>query len=368
MAWGDDNGKGRNPWGSVPPSGGGRGNGGPPPEFDDLIGRFQDRMKNLMPDFLKGRGIFVVLALFVFVWLASGFYRVQPSEQGVELRFGKWTETTTQGWQYHLPYPIETVFVLNVTNVNRIDIGFRPGETQSSGGRASDILEESLMLTGDENIVNVSFTVFWVIDDAKNFLFNIQSPQAVTVKEIAESVMRETVGKTNFQGAITEARGPIQVEVLERLQDVLNSYGAGILITGIELSKVEAPPQVLTAFRDVQAAVQDNTRYQNEARAYANEIVPRAQGEAAKITQQAEAYKEQVIARATGEASRFLAVYEQYNKAKDVTRKRIYLETMEEILSGMNKVIVDEGAGTGVVPYLPLPELQSKRNEGGENE
>jgi len=349
--------RGGNPWGSIPPSGG---DGG------DFISRFQDRMGGLVPGFGRGRRLWAAIGVvFLAAWLVSGFFQVEPAEQGVVLRFGQWVRSEPQGLHWHLPFPVERAVVIDVTNVNRVDIGYTPGETQRAGSSQIDILEESLMLTGDENIVNVSFTVFWVIDDPENFLFNIQSPQVVTVKEVAESVMRETIGKANFQEAITKERGLVEAEVQQRLQATLNAYQAGILLTGVQLAKVEAPPQVITAFRDVQAAVQDSTRFQNEAKAYANEIVPKAEGEAAKILQQAEAYKEQIIAKATGEASRFTAVFEEYAKARDVTKRRIYLETLEEVLTGRTKIVVDDKAGTGVVPYLALPELDSKKKPDG---
>ena len=368
MAWGDDNGKSRNPWGSVPPSGGGQGNGGPPPDFDDFIGRFQDRLRNLLPGFLKGKGFIVLFIVLIVLFIVPTIgFRVQTAEQGVVLRFGEWVRTSPQGFNLKLPFPIERVTIVNVSEVNRVDIGFRSPETQDRRTTTVALLGESLMLTGDENIVDIAFTVFWKVDNAKNYLFNIQSPQSITVKEMAESVMREIIGKTRIQVALTEGRGDIQTAAREKLQQVLDSYGAGILITEVKLERVDPPARVIDSFRDVQAAEADKERFQNEAEAYANSIVPEARGRAVRLIQEAEAYREQVIARATGEAARFIAVYDQYAKAKDVTRKRIYLETMEEVLAGMNKIIIDEGAGTGVVPYLPLPELKARqdRNEGG---
>ena len=366
MAWGNGDGKGNNPWGTVPPSGGG-GRGGPPPEYDDLLGNLLNRLRGMLPRFLRGRGISVILVVVLVLWALSGFFKVQPAEEGVILRFGEWVRTEQQGLHYHIPFPVERVIVLNVEEVTKTDIGFRSQETQRRRTSIAELLGESLMLTGDENIVNISFSVFWKINDAKNYLFNIQPPQTLTVKQVAESVMREIIGKTDFQSAMTEDRGPIQIAAQAKLQEVLNFYGAGILITQIQLEKVVPPAEVNEAFLDVQAAVANSESYQNEAQAYANTIVPQARGNAVRKIQQAEAYKEQVIARAIGEASRFIAVYEQYAKAKDVTRKRIYLETMEEVLTGMTKVIVDEGAGTGVIPYLPLPELKTRqdRSEGG---
>ncbi len=370
MAWGNDNGKGQNPWGSVPPSGGrGGGPGGPPPEYDDIIGNFQNWLRNLTPKFLRGKGFifFIILFLVLFILPTMG-YRVQPAEQGVVQRFGEWVRTEPQGFHIKAPYPIETVTIVNVNQVNRIDIGFRSIDDERRRTTTASLLGESLMLTGDENIVDIAFTVFWKIDVAENYLFNIQFPQEVTVKEVAESVMREIIGKTPIQTALTQGRGQIQKDAQQKLQEVLNSYGAGILITEIRLEKVDPPAQVIDAFRDVQKAEADKESSQNEAQAYSNSVIPEARGNAIRITQEAEAYKQQVIAKATGEASRFLSVFKEYSKAKEVTKRRIYLETMEEILKGMNKVIVDEGAGTGVVPYLPLPELKARQDKGGDNE
>lgn len=370
MGWGNDNGKGQNPWGSVPPGGGrGGGSGGPPPEYDDIIGKFQENLGKMIPGFLKGRGLgSIFLALVFLSWAYTSVFQVAPAEQGVVLRFGEWVRTEPQGLHF-APFPIERAIVLNVEEVTKTDIGFRSQESQQRRISIAELLGESLMLTGDENIVNISFSVFWKINNAKNYLFNIEPPQSITVKEVAESVMREIIGKTEFQSAMTQDRGPIQDEAKAKLQEVLDFYGAGILITQIQLEKVVPPAEVNEAFLDVQAAVANSESYQNEATAYANSIVPVARGNAVRMIQEAEAYKEQVIARATGEASRFLAVYEEYSKAKDVTKRRIYLETMEEILTGMTKVIIDEGAGTGVIPYLPLPELrarQDKREGGGQ--
>ncbi len=216
------------------------------------------------------------------------------------------------------------------------------------------------MLTGDENIVDINFVVLWMIKDAGQFLFNIRDPET-TVKAVAESVMREIIGKTPIAEATTEARGRIEVNSREQMQQILDAYGAGILITQVQLQKVDPPSEVIDAFRDVQRAQADRERAQNEAEAFANDILPRARGDAERISQEAQAYRQEVVAKAEGEASRFLAVYQAYSKARDVTTKRIYLETMEQVLRGMNKVVIDPSASTaGVVPYLPLPELERR--------
>jgi len=285
-------------------------------------------------------------------------YRVLPDEQGVVLRFGKFISTTQPGLNYHIPYPIETVLTPKVTKVNRLDIGFRSASDSGRTSGVGDVPEESLMLTGDENIANIDFSVFWVIKDAGKFLFKIQSP-VETVKAAAETAMREVIAKSRLQSILTEGRSSIEIETQEIIQSILDEYEAGIQVTQVQTQKADPPDQVIDAFRDVQAARADMERSKNEAEGYANDVIPRARGDAAKILQEAEAYKQQVVAAAEGEASRFIAIYSEYAKAKRVTQERMYLETMEKVLADINKVIIDKEAG-GVVPYLPLPELSKK--------
>tara|TARA_R100000005_G_scaffold91715_1_gene64350 strand:+ start:6683 stop:7777 length:1095 start_codon:yes stop_codon:yes gene_type:complete len=339
----------RGPWGQGP-------SGQQPPNLEDIIKKGQERLKDVIPGGGGGKlGIIILLLVLLVAWLISGFYKVETTEQGVVLRFGKWVNTTQPGLNYHLPYPIESVLTPEVTKVNSLEIGFRP----TRGGGATPVEAESLMLTGDENIVDIGFTVLWRISDAGQYLFNIDQPD-LTIKAAAESAMREVIGRTNLTAAITEGRLLVETEVLERLQQVLNDYGAGVHIMQVQLKNAEPPPQVIAAFRDVQAAEADKERAQNEALAYANDIIPRARGQAEKIRQEAEGYKQQVIAEAEGEAARFLSIYEEYAKAPYVTRQRIYLETLQEVFSGTNKIIIDSGSNgtSGVVPYLPLNELQ----------
>jgi len=295
----------------------------------------------------------------IVVWAFSGLYRVLPDEQGVVLRFGKFVSTTQPGLNYHIPYPVETVLTPKVTKVNRIDVGFRSASDSGRTSGVDDVSEESLMLTGDENIVNIDFSVFWVIKDAGKFLFKIQSP-VVTVKAAAETAMREVIAKSKLQSILTEGRSKIEIETQEIAQSLLDEYESGIQITQVQTQKADPPDEVIDAFRDVQAARADMERAKNEAEAYQNDVIPRARGEAAKILQEAEAYKKQVVAAAEGEASRFLAIYNEYAKAKRVTQERMYLETMEKVLADIDKVIIDKKAG-GVVPYLPLPELGKKK-------
>ena len=361
MANNDDFGKGGSPWGSSP---GGEGNGsgrkGPtPPNIDEIVNKIQDLVKKFIPGNGSGKKpIILGLVIVIAIWAFSGLYRVLPDEQGVVLRFGKFVSTTQPGLNYHIPYPVETVLTPKVTKVNRIDVGFRAASDTGRTSGIADVSEESLMLTGDENIVNIDFSVFWVIKDAGKFLFKIQSP-VVTVKAAAETAMREVIARSRIQPILTEGRSKIEIETQEIIQSLLDEYESGIQITQVQTQKADPPDEVIDAFRDVQAARADMERSKNEAEAYQNDVIPRARGDAAKILQEAEAYKKQVVALAEGEASRFLAIYNEYKLAKRVTQERMYLETMEKVLADIDKVIIDKKAG-GVVPYLPLPELTKK--------
>ncbi len=375
MPWNNQNGGGwqsggRGPWGQGP--GGGRG-GPQPPDLEDLLKRGQDRFKSVLPGNIGGSGIVILLIIVMAVWGLSGFYLVRAEEVGVVTRFGEFLGETKgikqPGLHYHLPYPIENVRTVSVLKRNQFDVGF---EKANANRRERDVSEESLMLTGDENIVDLDFSVFWMVKRADHFLFNIQNPQS-TIKAVAESVMREVVGRSERQAIQTENRAQVQAEVVKLMQETLDAYGAGIEIVEVQLQAVNPPEQVIDAFRDVQAAKLDLERLKNQAETYQNRVIPEARGEAEKILQQAQAYKQQTIAEAQGEAQRFLSIYEEYRQAKDVTRQRIFLETMERVLADMNKVIVDEAGGSGVVPYLPLPELQrqnraqSTAQSGGTN-
>jgi len=331
-----------------------------PPDLEEFLRRFRERLRGSMPGgALTAGGIAIVVLALVAVWMLSGIYFVTAREQGVVLRFGKYVARTPAGINYHLPWPIETVQTPEVTTVNQITIGYRVGTEASDESEADDAREESLMLTGDENIVDVNFTVGWVIKDAAEFLFNVDNPPQ-TIKAVAESAMREVVGQTQIEPILTEDRAPIENQVRELMQKTLDTYRAGVAITQVKMQKADTPGEVIDAYRDVQAARADQERMRNEAEAYANKIIPEARGKAAKVVQDAEAYRQQVIAEAEGEAKRFLSVYAEYRKSPDVTRRRMYLETMSGILAPMNKVIVDEGATRGVVPYLPLPGLDKR--------
>src|SRR3954468_19988736 len=351
--WGSSGGKG--PWGCGPQQ-----SGPAPPDLEELLRRSQDKLRSVLPGGggLGGKGVGLIVLGAIFIWGLSGFFRVDPDELGVVLRFGKYVRDAKPGLNYHLPYPIESVLTPKVTRVNRIDIGMRLVEDLRRGTTMRDVPEESLMLTGDENIVDVDFSVFWLVkpEGAGDYLFNIQQPEG-TVKAVAESAMREIVGRSTLQPILT-TRQPVETAVQELMQTTLDKYGAGIQITQVQLQKVDPPAQVIDSFRDVQAARADLERSQNEAQTYANKVVPEARGRASQIIQNAEAYREQTVAEAKGATSRFLQVYDEYKKAPDVTRQRMYLETMERLFGGTDKIIMDSGGG--VVPYLPLDQLSRR--------
>jgi modulator of FtsH protease HflK len=345
---------GKGPWGSGPQQ-----SGPTPPDLEEFLRRSQDKLRTVLPGGnLGSKGIAAIALAAVVIWGLSGFFRVDPDELGIVLRFGQYVRDAKPGLNYHLPYPIEAALTPKVTRVNRIDIGMRSVDDLRRGSASRDVPEESLMLTGDENIVDVDFSVFWLIkpDGAGDYLFNIQQPEG-TVKAVAESAMREVIGRSEIQPILTGARATIETAVQELMQKTLDNYRAGIQVTQVQLQKVDPPAQVIDSFRDVQAARSDAERAQNEAQTYANRVVPEARGRAAQITQAAEAYRQQTVAEATGQSSRFLQVYEEYKKAPDVTRERMYLETMERLFNGTDKIILDQGAQNGVVPYLPLNEL-----------
>ena len=360
MPWSNQSGGGwkggaGRPWGPRP------GNSGPP-DLDEILRRGQDRIRQAMPGGRMGGPFAALLAIMLIA--AIGFFgftvRVNPEELGVVLRFGKFVHLLPPGLNFRWPYPIEVVELPKVTRVNRIELGMRgSAENRETAAPVRDIPEESLMLSGDENIVNVDFVVFWRISDAPKFLFNIEDPE-MTVKDVAESAMREIVGQSDVEPLLTEARAKTEAAVQALMQKTLDSYGAGVQVTQVQLQKVDPPAQVIDAFRDVQAARADQERLQHEAHASANRIIAEAKGDAERILQAAQGYRDKVVAESKGEADRFTKIYQQYKLAPDVTRKRMFLETMERVLSDTDKVIVDEKAGSGVVPYLPLSEFTKK--------
>lgn len=372
MVWGDNNEnnnkKKPNPWGKKPGV-------DPSKEFDEFFkgeafkgfkGSFSNNKEK--PEFRppSSSAVFGLVGIAFLVWLASGFYIVEEEEQAVVLRFGEFVRIADPGPNYHIPTPIEKAIKLKVTRVEREEIGFRGGSGSTNQTRSGkNVPEESLMLTGDENIVDINFVVQWKIKNIQDYIFNIVGPRE-TVKSAAESAMREIVGKTPISDAQTQGRSLVEQSAKTLLQEILDSYGSGIEIVGLQMLKVDPPSEVVDAFRDVQTARADKEREINQADAYRNDIIPRARGDAEKIIQEAEAYKQEVVASSEGQASRFMAVYNEYKKAKDVTRQRIYLETMEDILKGMNKILVDSGKTQGVLPYLPLSDLKQSKAKSQE--
>jgi len=375
MPWsnqGGGSGGGGGPWGKPPnqgPWGQGPSGGSTPPDLEELLRRGQDKLRQVMPGGgFGGKGIALAVVLALGAWGLSGFYTVQPNEAGLNLIFGRYVSKTGSGLQYNLPYPIGSVLKLRVEDRNTTPIGFtyRIDPRTGNQGSMAEIAEESLMLTGDENIADVKFVVIWQIDPMKpeNFAFNVRRPRE-TIKAVAESAMREVIGRSQIQRILTAERKVIEPAVQELMQKVLDEYGLGAKIIQVQLQSVDPPEQVIAAFRDVTAAQQDQDRLRNEAEAYANRVVPEARGAAARISQEAQGYREQTVAEARGQASRFSQVLEQYKLAPAITRERIYLETMERVFGGMNKVIIDPAASPqGVTPYLPLSTLDAPQAAG----
>ncbi len=347
------------PWGSGPkrPNGGsGGGSGQQPPDLDDIIKQGQDKIKQLFPGGAGGgagsnKFVWMIVAVALAgIVLMNSFYRVQADEQGVVLQLGKYNRTTGPGLRFAF-WPVEKVEILQVTKEQNVTFGGRGGD-------------DGRMLAGDQNMVDIRFTVQWRISDAKKYLFNIREPDAL-IRVISESAMRDVVGRTAADEVRTKGRFATQEQVKALIQKTLSSYDAGININGVQLEQADPPPQVVDAFEEVQRAEQEQNKLIREAERYRNKLLGEARGEAAQIVEKAKAYKARVVAEAEGEAARFVKIYDEYAKAKDVTRKRLFLETMEQVLSKSNKVIIEGKGGSGVVPYLPLPEIAKQRNTGG---
>jgi modulator of FtsH protease HflK len=355
--WGQPGG----PWGQGP-----GGPGGPPPDLEEFLRRSQESVKQFLPSGFGGGGAALLLLFAVLAWLSSGFYTIGPNEIGLNLIFGSYRGKTQAGLNYNFPAPVGQVVKLAVTDRNVIDIGFREeGARRRSAQTAPEAPEESLMLTGDENIADVKFRVVWQIDPARpeDFAFNVVDPP-ITVKAVAESAMREIVGQSQIQKILTADRKLIEPACQQLLQKILDEYHAGVQIVQVLLLSVDPPASVVEAFRDVTAAQQDLQRLGNEAESYANKVVPEARGAAARILQEADAYKEQTVAEARGQASRFEQIYEQYKRAPEITRQRLYLETMERVLGAAEKVVVDESRPGSVTPFLPLPAFSPLQTGG----
>ena len=324
-----------------------------PPDLDTLLRKIWSDVKRYLPAGLLGkRGAWALGTLAVGVWLALGFYTVNDNEQGVVLRFGAFVKHTGPGTYWHLPWPFESAYTPNVKKPNQLDIGYKPAA--ETGGPSEDKQDESYMLTADENIADVQISVFWRIKDANAYLFNVDRGKSDdVVKAAAESAMREVVGQEKLDAIQTSLRETVQMKVQRGTQAILDSYNAGIEVVSVKLQKVMAPAQVAVANNDVQKAIADQDKKRSDAEAYENSVIPEARGEAARIVLDAEAYKQQAIALGKGEAARFNDVYQEYKKAPEVTRRRLYLETMTQVLGPMNKIIVDD-ATRGVNLQLPL--------------
>lgn len=347
----NNSGPGGGPWGQGPQ---GPRRGGNPPDLEEIIRRGQDRLRQAMPG---GGGSFGspllwVGAAFVLLlfWLWQAVYTVQPDERGVELLFGKPKEEISMPGLHLILWPIETVEIANIQEKQ-----MQIGNTTRAGPQTS-----GLMLSGDQNIVDVTFAVLYSVSDPKAYLFNVNKPDE-TVRQVAESAMREIVGRRPAQDVFRDDRGGISESVKAILQQTLDGYGAGVQVNTVSIEDAAPPRQVADAFDEVQRAEQDEDRYTEEAQKYANTKLGAARGQAAQIREVAAAYKNRVVQEAQGEAQRFISVYDEYSKAPVVTRKRLFLETMENVLKDSNKVIIEQGSGSGVVPYLPLPEVQNRR-------
>ncbi len=394
--------KGQGPWGQGPGGGGdnngggGKRPGGQPPDLEELLRRSKDKFKNVLPPGvggtglggIGGKGIAALVMLAILGWLATGLYIVRTNEVALKTVFGRFIGKTGEGWDYNWPYPIGGVYKVPVLDRKNIEIGRAPSDPRRAGATS-----DTLMLTADENIVDIGFNLQWRISARRpeDYVFNLQNPEG-TIKAVAESAMREVVGRRNLQNVLpsqvsaatvvpsaTPGAGPIvlvppaavaasasaqseiQDEVLKTMQTVLDSYKAGVDILLVNVTRIAPPQEVLASFREVQAAVQDQARMRNEAETHASRVVPEARGKAESIIQESQAYRERTVAEAQGAASRFRAVYEEYRKAPDVTRERIFLETMERVFGGMDKIIIDNNStGQGAIPYLPLNELQRR--------
>lgn len=362
MAWNNQGG----PWGGGQSPWGRGGGGNQPPDFEEMIKRGQDRMKSILPGgFGSGRALTLIGVAAVVLWLVTGFYVVNPGQVGVNMLFGSFVSQTTPGLRWNWPVPIGDHFTPDVATRNRVEVGFR---AETSGGSDRDVPEESLMLTGNENIIDVRAVVLWRINNVEQYLFGLGDPED-SVKNAAEAALREIIGQSSFEFAITEGRGQIELKARDLAQEMIDSYrmsgaaGGAITIEQLSLQKVDAPGEVIDAFRDVQKAKADAEAAINDAQAYVNQVTEEAKGQSYQIVQQAEAYKAEKVAIAQGDAQRFVSVYNEYKQQPDITERRLYLETMGGILGGMNKVLIDQSGAGGAVPYLPLDQLLKARQK-----
>lgn len=360
MSWNEPGGDKKDPWS-------GRGDPKGPPDLDEAIRALQEKLSKFFGGGEGGgesgpSGIFaqkfvklVIFALFVLIWLISGFYIVDEGNHGVETRFGKYAGITQSGLHWHIPAPVEQVTIVNVKQQRFIEVGYRSAGAEQLTG---SVPKEALMLTKDENYVDVRLAVQYQVKDAKDFIFNLVDP-AATLKQVTESAERGVIGGSEMDFVLTEGRSEIVTQIKKEIQEVMDSYHSGIQITSVNLQDAQPPEQVQNAFADAIKAREDQQRLINEAQAYSNDVVPKARGAAARKIQEAEGYKEQVIAQAIGEANRFSQMFAEYSKAPDVTRKRLYIESIEAVLTQSNPVLVDVKGNNNML-YLPLDKLQQK--------
>jgi modulator of FtsH protease HflK len=368
MVWGNENNH-QSPWDDEPQKQSRPAN--QQPNVEEFLRRsqfsFNDGFNKFKNNHSSGNGnklIYMILAIIFAVWVSTGIYTVDEGEQALVIRFGKYERTANTGLNYHLPTPIEYIIKEKVDTLRKEEIGFRSRSTSNSrygnsANSTSNVAQESLMLTGDENIIDINFIAQWKISDLKAYVFNIDNSRE-TVRSVAESSMREVIGTTSIDKAITDGRSSIEHETKALAQKTLDSYKSGVEITTLKLLKTDPPVEVIDAFRDVQTAKTDKERAINKAYAFHNEVLPKARGAASQIELDSEGYKKEIVERAIGEAGRFDLIYAQYKTAKDLTKKRLYLESMEKILQGIDKTIISNQKNTGIVPYLPLNQLDKK--------
>jgi len=366
MSWNEPGGDKKDPWS-------GRGDQNGPPDLDEAIRSLQEKLSKIFgggggDDRSSGQSssgrpmknvAIIVAGAFVLLWGVSGFYIVDEGNHGVETRFGKYTGITQSGLHWHIPAPIEQVAIVNVKQQRFIEVGYRSGSDQITGTGGS-VPKEALMLTKDENYVDVRLAVQYQVKDARQFIFNIVNP-AATLKQVTESAQRGVIGSSTMDFVLTEGRSEIVTQIKKEIQEVMDSYRSGIQVTSVNLQDAQPPEQVQNAFADAIKAREDEQRLINEAEAYSNDVVPRARGAAARKMQEAEGYKEQVIAQAEGETSRFSKLFTEYSKAPDITRKRLYIESMEAVLSETNTVMVDVKGGNNML-YLPLDKMIQQKS------
>lgn len=368
MAWNEPGSDNRDPWGQ------GNGQNGPP-DLDHLIKDLKKKFSGFlggggrksagggggggMPS-LGGKAWVLIVLVLGLLWAASGFYVVEQGEQGVELQFGQYKQVTEAGLRWHVPYPVETVEIVNVQQIRTVEVGYR---SNTRSNQFATVPQEALMLTKDENIIDIQFAVQYDIKDPRFLLFNVSENLDQVVRQATESSVREVVGRNTMDFAITGGRAEIAQETRLLLQNILDRYQTGINVKAVEMQNAQPPSEVKGAFDDAVKAREDEVKFRNEAEAYANDIIPRARGSASRVLQEAQAYQASVVAKAQGEASRFTQVLSEYHKAPGVTRDRLYIDAMEQVLSRSTKIMIDQSAGGNNVMYLPLDQLIRQRND-----